>query len=206
MIRSAASLVRCRRSIRRSKEKFTMTTSDSPHNQHEREASKFFDGLSGVARYIRMYFGETQQLLGSGTCFFVMSADGPVLVTNRHNFTGRNNLTGEVIHKQGGIPDHAVVTLHGPDEVHYHIDLVDHANPESRRGRSILRWAPRRTSLRCLSRRWPISLERETASLWRTTGTDGTSGSELHVTDTPTGRWQARSQFGRRASSRRNPT
>ena len=59
-----------------------------------------------------------------------MSTDGPVLVTNRHNFTGRNNITGEPLHKQGGIPDHAVVTLHGPAEVHYHIDLVDHANPE----------------------------------------------------------------------------
>ena len=107
-----------------------MTTSSSLDNQDEREVDKFFDSLSGVARYIRMYFGETQQLLGSGTCFFVMSADGPVLVTNRHNFTGRNNLTGEPLHKQCGIPDHAVVTLHGPDEVHYHIDLVDHANPE----------------------------------------------------------------------------
>ena len=75
-----------------------------------------------------MYFGSTP--LASGTCFFVMSTDGPVLVTNRHNFTGRNNITGEPLHKQGGIPDHAVVTLHDPAEAHYHIDLVDHANPE----------------------------------------------------------------------------
>ena len=107
-----------------------MTTSNSLGDQGEREAGKVFDSLSGVARYIRMYFGETQQHLGNGTCFFVMSADGPVLVTNRHNFTGRNNLTGEPLHKQCGIPDHVVVTLHCPSEVHYHIDLVDHANPE----------------------------------------------------------------------------
>ena len=60
-----------------------------------------------------------------------MSADGPVLVTNRHNFTGRNNFTGEPLQKECGIPDHAVVTMHGPGEVHYHIDLVDHANPET---------------------------------------------------------------------------
>ena len=33
--------------------------------------------------------------------------------------------------KECGIPDHTVVTLHGPGEVHYHIDLLDHANPES---------------------------------------------------------------------------
>ena len=89
------------------------------------------EGLhSGVARYIRIYFGETRQHLGSGTCFFVMSADGPVLVTNRHNFTGRNNLTGEPLHRQCGTPGHVVVTLHGPNEVHYQIDLVDHVNSE----------------------------------------------------------------------------
>ena len=98
-------------------------------NKNEPKVTGFFDGLSGVARYIRMYFGQTS--LASGTCFFVMSADGPVLVTNRHNFTGRNNFTGEPLHKECGIPDHAVVTMHGPGKVHYHIDLVDHANPET---------------------------------------------------------------------------
>ncbi len=87
-----------------------------------------FDSLSGVSRFIRMYFGETP--LACGTCFFVMSDDGPVLVTNRHNFTGRNNITDKPLHKDCGIPDRAVVTLHGPGEVHYHIDLVDHDNPE----------------------------------------------------------------------------
>ena len=89
----------------------------------------YFDSLSGVSRYIRMYFGQTP--LASGTCFFVMTPDGPVLVTNRHNFTGRDNVTGKNLHKAGGIPDHAVVTMHRPDEVHYHIDLVDHDNPEA---------------------------------------------------------------------------
>ena len=98
-------------------------------NQNEPQVAGYFDGLSAIARHIRMYFGRTP--LASGTCFFVMSADGPVLVTNRHNFTGRNNITDEPLHKQGGIPDHAVVTLHGPGEVHYHIDLLDHANPEA---------------------------------------------------------------------------
>lgn len=95
----------------------------------EHDLAGFFDGLSGVSRYIRMYFGQTP--LASGTCFFVMSADGPVLVTNRHNFTGRDNITGKPLHKECGVPDHAVVTLHGLEEVHYHIDLVDHASPEA---------------------------------------------------------------------------
>ncbi len=99
------------------------------NNQDEFEVAGYYDGLSGVSRYIRMYYGQT--LLSSGTCFFVMSEDGPVLVTNRHNFTGRDNFTGQPLHKQGALPDHAIVTMHGPHEVHYHIDLVDHANPEA---------------------------------------------------------------------------
>lgn len=99
------------------------------NNQDEFEVAGYYDSLSAVSRYMRMYYGQT--LLASGTCFFVMSLDGPVLVTNRHNFTGRNNFTGEVLHKQGAIPDNAVITMHGPHEVHYHIDLVDHGNPEA---------------------------------------------------------------------------
>ena len=97
-------------------------------NQEELQMGGYFSSLSGVSRYIRMYFGQTP--LAHGTCFFVMSDDGPVLVTNRHNFTGRNNITGELLHEQGAIPDHAVVTMHGPAEVHYHIDLVDHTDPD----------------------------------------------------------------------------
>ena len=99
------------------------------HDNGEIKMAGYYDSLSGVSRYIRMYFGQT--LLASGTCFFAMSSDGPVLVTNRHNFTGRNNITGKTLHKQCAIPNHAVVTLHGPKEVHYHIDLVDHENPDA---------------------------------------------------------------------------
>ena len=99
------------------------------NNQDELEVAGYYGSLSAVSRYIRMYYGQT--LLAHGTCFFVMSADGPVIVTNRHNFTGRNNITGEPLDKECAIPDHAVVTMHGPHEVHYHIDLVDHANPEA---------------------------------------------------------------------------
>ena len=103
-------------------------TSNSTHENGEREQARLYDGLSGVSRYIRMYFGQTP--LASGTCFFVMSADGPVLVTNRHNFTGRDNITNQALHKAGGIPDHAIVTLHAPEEIHYHIDLANHENSE----------------------------------------------------------------------------
>lgn len=99
------------------------------NNEAELKVGGHFDSLSSVSRFMRMYYGQT--LLGYGTCFFVMSGDGPVFVTNRHNFTGRNRFTDEPLHKQGGIPDHTVVTMHGPGEVHYHIDLTDHANPEA---------------------------------------------------------------------------
>ena len=97
------------------------------NSQDELKVVGYYESLSAVSRYIRMYYGQT--LLASGTCFFVMSVDGPVLVTNRHNFTGRNNITDEPLHKELAIPDHAVVTMHGPHEVHYHIDLADHTNP-----------------------------------------------------------------------------
>lgn len=53
--------------------------------------------------YIEMFFGETR--LASGTAFFVESAVGPILVTNRHNVTGRNQRTNRAMHSKGGIPD-----------------------------------------------------------------------------------------------------
>ncbi len=99
------------------------------NNQDELEMAGYYDSFSAVPRYIRMYYGQTP--LAHGTCLFVMSVDGPVLITNRHNFTGRNNITDEPLHKELAIPDHAVVTMHGPHEVHYHIDLADHENPRA---------------------------------------------------------------------------
>lgn len=47
--------------------------------------------------------------LATGTGFVVISNSGPVLVTNRHNLTGRNNISGDVIHKQGAIPDSILI-------------------------------------------------------------------------------------------------
>ena len=45
------------------------------NNQDELEVAGYYGSLSAVSRYIRMYYGQT--LLAHGTCFFVMSADGP---------------------------------------------------------------------------------------------------------------------------------
>ncbi|MDJ0613978.1 MAG: serine protease [Rhizobiaceae bacterium] len=85
----------------------------------------YYNSLSTTACFISMFFNKTK--LATGTCFFVQSKHGPVLITNRHNFTGKNNFTGKVLSKTGGIPNHAVVTLQtNGGEVYYHIDLFDH--------------------------------------------------------------------------------
>lgn len=52
---------------------------------------------------IQMYFGN--QTLGTGTGFVVESAAGPVLVTNRHNATGRRQDDNQPLSPTGGIPD-----------------------------------------------------------------------------------------------------
>ena len=98
-------------------------------DKRERKLAGSFDSLPGMSRYIRMYFGQTR--LARGTSVIVLSADGPVLLANRYNFTGRVNIAGKMRRTAGGIPNHAVVTLYGPEAVHYRIDLVDYANPEA---------------------------------------------------------------------------
>lgn len=53
-------------------------------------------------------------LLGTGTGFIVESRIGPVLVTNRHNVTGRHNGTNELLSKNGAIPDEMVIVHNAP--------------------------------------------------------------------------------------------
>ncbi|MGO6699280.1 trypsin-like peptidase domain-containing protein [Rhizobium ruizarguesonis] len=43
--------------------------------------------------------------LASGTGFICISPAGPVLVTNRHNVTGRHQDTGQPLSPTGGVPD-----------------------------------------------------------------------------------------------------
>ena len=45
------------------------------------------------------------QALGTGTGFVVDSAKGPVLLTNRHNVTGRRQDNGQPLSPTGGVPD-----------------------------------------------------------------------------------------------------
>lgn len=56
---------------------------------------------------IQMRFGT--QLLSTGTGFVVNSRLGPVLLTNRHNVTGRDQNTGQPISSHGGVPDNVVI-------------------------------------------------------------------------------------------------
>ncbi|HYD88866.1 MAG TPA: hypothetical protein VEA80_15435 [Vitreimonas sp.] len=43
--------------------------------------------------------------LSTGTAFVANSKKGPVLVTNRHNVTGRHQQTGKPLSPTGGFPD-----------------------------------------------------------------------------------------------------
>src|SRR5688572_4564823 len=45
------------------------------------------------------------QALSTGTGFVVTSARGPVLLTNRHNVTGRHNVTAQPLSPTGAVPD-----------------------------------------------------------------------------------------------------
>jgi len=48
--------------------------------------------------------------LATGTGFLVQSPIGPVLITNRHNVTGRHNETGELLSKEtGGVPSEIAI-------------------------------------------------------------------------------------------------
>lgn len=49
------------------------------------------------------------QALATGTGFVVRASAGPVLITNRHNVTGRNNLTNQTLSPTGGVPNEIVV-------------------------------------------------------------------------------------------------
>ena len=49
------------------------------------------------------------QPLSTGTGFVSLSAKGPLLITNRHNFTGRRQDNGKPISPNGGIPNEVVV-------------------------------------------------------------------------------------------------
>lgn len=56
---------------------------------------------------ITMRFGA--QPLSTGTAFVVQGPKGPLLITNRHNVTGRRQDNGQPLSQTGGVPDNIVV-------------------------------------------------------------------------------------------------
>src|SRR5438445_620375 len=59
---------------------------------------------------IRLQFNG--QGFATGTAFVAPSPRGPVLITNRHNVTGRHQETGECLSKQAAIPNELVIAHH----------------------------------------------------------------------------------------------
>jgi hypothetical protein len=57
--------------------------------------------------FIQMQFNG--QPLSTGTAFVANASAGPVLVTNRHNVTGRDQNTGQPLSSTGGVPSEIVV-------------------------------------------------------------------------------------------------
>jgi hypothetical protein len=60
--------------------------------------------------FIEMLFDE--QVISSGTGFLVDGPAGQLLVTARHNFTGRHHDTGDALSKAAAIPNHVAI-CHG---------------------------------------------------------------------------------------------
>jgi hypothetical protein len=52
---------------------------------------------------LQLAFGD--QVLGTGTGFVVQSSTGPMLITNRHNVTGRRQDNSQPLSPTGGVPD-----------------------------------------------------------------------------------------------------
>jgi hypothetical protein len=69
--------------------------------------------MTGIAQpsvqslIIQMQFNG--QPLSTGTAFIVNSNKGAVLITNRHNVTGRNPETGQPLSSKGGIPNEITI-------------------------------------------------------------------------------------------------
>ena len=58
---------------------------------------------SVMSLIIQLRNGATS--LGTGTAFVAISAHGPVLITNRHNVTGKHQDTGAPLSASGAVPD-----------------------------------------------------------------------------------------------------
>ncbi|MBW3096499.1 trypsin-like peptidase domain-containing protein [Pseudohoeflea coraliihabitans] len=60
--------------------------------------------------YIQLLFEDT--ILSTGTAFSVQTSQGAMLITNRHNLTGRDQNTDRCLHNMGGLPTHVRIHHH----------------------------------------------------------------------------------------------
>ncbi|MFG6422176.1 trypsin-like peptidase domain-containing protein [Klebsiella quasipneumoniae] len=68
--------------------------------------------ISCKSIFIKMNFQET--CLSSGSAFIVDSKYGNLLITNRHNVTGRDQLTNKPLSNHGGLPDNMDIHILKP--------------------------------------------------------------------------------------------
>jgi Trypsin-like peptidase domain len=64
-------------------------------------------------------------VLSSGTGFIVISKIGPVLITNRHNVTGRHQISGKCLSKTGGIPDSVTIYHNDIRSIGKHVQRIE---------------------------------------------------------------------------------
>jgi len=67
--------------------------------------------------YIEMYFGSTRLSSGTATLVALDKESDVVVVTNRHNVTGRNQQSGKCLDKNLAEPDHIVIYFLKPHTV-----------------------------------------------------------------------------------------
>ena len=65
--------------------------------------------------FLTMKFNDTE--IATGTGFVVNSKIGSLLLTNRHNFTGKNNETSELLSKTGAIPNKITICHNKKNEL-----------------------------------------------------------------------------------------
>lgn len=83
------------------------SVSDPPSASESRDV--FIDRYSSSSSILEMLF--QQRAISNGTAFFWIASDGRVfLVTNWHNVTGINPVTGEHLSPTGVEPDHVLFT------------------------------------------------------------------------------------------------
>lgn len=65
--------------------------------------------ISLTTAKLSLLFNDTS--LATGTVFFYEHNGASYLLTNRHNFTGRHQTTGEPLHSMGGLPNRFVLSF-----------------------------------------------------------------------------------------------